>query len=77
MNKGNEFDMEVAERFRNTGDHTAEVRQLRNSAFVSLFAHDHYSMPLCERIADACGRVALDSLAAKTARAYGQHPAKA
>lgn len=70
--------IEVADRFRGTGDHAAEVRQLRNAAFVSLLAEGRYSTAFCRRVADGCDRVVPDSLAAKIARVYGDaDPSKA
>jgi hypothetical protein len=63
--------LEVAGRFGDAGDHLGEVRQLRNAAFVSLFAQGGYSSDLCLAIAAACDRVSLGSSAATLARAYG------
>lgn len=67
---GSELLIEAAEHFRNVGDYAGELCQLRNSAFVSLYAKGSYSRSLCERIADACNRIEPNSLAAKLACVY-------
>jgi hypothetical protein len=63
---------QVAQRFRDGGDHAAEVRQRRNAAFLSLYTRGGYSQKQIQEIGDACERVQPASLAVTLARAYGE-----
>jgi hypothetical protein len=62
----------VASDFAAQGDPAAEVKQLRNAAFVSLFTTRAYDSDACGAIADACDRLTPGSAAATLARAYGE-----
>ena len=62
---------EVSCRFGERGDNITEVRQLRNSAFVSLFVKGNYSADDCNKIAAACDRVSQGSLAQQLTLAFG------
>jgi hypothetical protein len=58
----------VADRFREAGDRDAELRQLRNSAMLSVLSAGEYPLDVAERIASTCDAIVPASLAAAIAR---------
>jgi hypothetical protein len=66
----------VAGDFAARADPAGEVKQLRNSAFVSLFTTRAYDSAACDALANACDRSTPGSPAATLARAYGEVTSK-